>query len=306
MSFFSICKPPFLPSYRTNVVRLFANHDWDLGRTHCEPRKAKRGQVFIVGAGPGDADLLTVKAVKCLQQADVVMYDWLVDSSVLALIPKRTQRVFVGKRRAKHSTSQEDICKQLVEFANQGKVVVRLKGGDPAVFARTTEETVALTNAEIPFAIVPGITAASGASAFTGIPLTERSCAQSVTLLTAHLKDADEQPDWQKMVQQLSRGTLVLYMGLSKLAQVTCALIERQVAADTPVALIENACCASQRLYTTTLYEAARTAERAHFSGPVLIIVGDVVNHRQSVDTSLFNFATQSESIFINKQQVGC
>ena len=140
------------------------------------------GEVFIVGAGPGDAELLTLKAYRLLQEADVVLFDWLVDQSVLDCIPRHVAREFVGKRCGKHSVPQDKICERLVELGLQGKRVVRLKGGDPAIFARTCEETDALHQAGIPFAIVPGITAASGASAYTGIPLTDRRFAQSVVL----------------------------------------------------------------------------------------------------------------------------
>ena len=194
------------------------------------------GEVFIVGAGPGDAELLTLKAYRLLQEADVVLFDWLVDQSVLDCIPRHVAREFVGKRCGKHSVPQDKICERLVELGLQGKRVVRLKGGDPAIFARTCEETDALHQAGIPFAIVPGITAASGASAYTGIPLTDRRFAQSVRFMTAQFQNPAKEADWQAIAASSERETTVVYMGLKRLALLSQRLTEAGVDANLPVA----------------------------------------------------------------------
>ncbi|WP_218352875.1 uroporphyrinogen-III C-methyltransferase [Alteromonas lipotrueiana] len=245
------------------------------------------GKVYIVGAGPGDAELLTVKAVRLLQSADVVMFDWLVDKSVLALIPRHVKQEFVGKRSGRHSTSQVGICQRLVELATAGKTIVRLKGGAPAVFARTCEETTALDLADIPFAIVPGITAASGASAYTGIPLTDRRCAQSVRLMTAHLQDPDAMPDYQSIANSLTNETVVMYMGLKRLATITQQLQKQGIVTNLPVAVIENACCNNQQVIEGTLATIADLVTPKTIRGPALLIFGQVVNYRQQVTPAL-------------------
>lgn len=260
---------------------------------HSGPSAALTGQgrVYIVGAGPGDADLLTVKAVKVIQHADVVLFDALVDSSVLALIPRHVKREYVGKRCAKHSASQQYICGRLVSLAGAGFTVVRLKGGDPAIFGRTCEETRALEQADIPFAIVPGITAASGASAYTGISLTERNSAQAVRLMTAHFKEKDKECDWPALAAALNSETLVMYMGLSRLSSICTRLAAAGVPPELPVAVVESACCPEQTLYTGTLNTIARQIEQASIHGPALLIFGQVVNLRQAVNVSLLDTA---------------
>lgn len=249
--------------------------------------RRQKGRVMIVGAGPGDAELLTIKAWKCLQQADVVLFDWLVNQSVLAEIPRHVKTEFVGKRSGKHSMPQNAICERMVELAQSGLNVVRLKGGDPAVFARTTEETSALESAGIPFAIVPGITAASGASAYTGIPLTDRNCAQSVTLTTAHFKDEDVLPDFCQMAAQMMSQTMVVYMGLKRLSLICEQLQKAGLPDNFPVAVIENACCPNQQVVTATVFSIAEQVAEAELQGPALLIFGEVVKSRQSVTPAL-------------------
>ncbi|AXR07015.1 uroporphyrinogen-III C-methyltransferase [Salinimonas sediminis] len=249
------------------------------------------GKVYIVGAGPGDAELLTVKAVRLLQSADVVLFDWLVDKSVLALIPRHVKQEFVGKRCGRHSATQNEICQRLVALASAGKTIVRLKGGDPAVFARTCEETTALYRANIPFAIVPGITAASGASAYTGIPLTDRRCAQSVRLMTAHLQDPDASPDYRAMANNLASETVVMYMGLKRLPIITQQLQAQGVATGLPVAVIENACCHNQQVIIGTLATIADLVAARTLKGPALLMFGEVVNYRQHVTPALLEAA---------------
>lgn len=266
-----------------------SKHTVNAGMTDVSKASATPGQVFIVGAGPGSAELLTIKAWKCLQQADIVLFDWLVDESVLKEIPRHVKTEFVGKRSGQHSMLQADICTRMVALASAGLNVVRLKGGDPAVFARTTEETTALQDAGIPFAIVPGITAASGASAYTGIPLTERDCAQSVTLTTAHFKDAETMPEWQALAETMQKQTVVVYMGFSRLALMADALQAAGVPADFPVAVIENACCPNQQVVTATISDIYGKVSAARMQGPALLIFGEVVKSRQQVSLSLLH-----------------
>ncbi len=251
--------------------------------------------VFIVGAGPGDAELLTLKAVRLLQQADVVLFDWLVHESVLELIPRHVKTLFVGKRSGRHSISQQAICERMCRLARSGKRVVRLKGGDPALFARSSEETSALTAAGIPFAIVPGITAASGASAYTGIPLTLRDCARGVHLLTARFKDPDQAPDWDRIALAVERETVVFYMGARRIKQIADCLQQAGVRASLPVALIENACCDTQRLWVSTVADIAGLVKGECLSGPALLVLGDVVMHRQQVAPTLLAAACRGE-----------
>ncbi|GFD74665.1 hypothetical protein KUL113_40850 [Tenacibaculum sp. KUL113] len=257
----------------------------------------KQGQVFIVGAGPGDAELLTLKALRLLQQADVVLFDALVSEDILALIPSKVVKEYVGKRCKKHSFTQNAICKRVVELASNGHIVVRLKGGDPALFARTCEETDALTNANIPFAIVPGITAASGVSAYTGIPLTDRRCAQSVSFMTAHFKDADQWPEMAPMAQNVLKQTMVVYMGLSRLEGLCKGLVHHKVPTTWPVAAIENATSPQQRVITGVLADIHSKVEAAHLTGPTLLIFGKVVESRQQVNTLLLHSSEHATTI---------
>ncbi len=247
------------------------------------------GSVAIVGAGPGDAELLTIKAYKALQNADIVLFDWLVDESVLRIIPMHVEKEFVGKRAGKHSMQQSDICKRILFHALAGKKVVRLKGGDPAIFARTVEETEALTQCKVPFCIIPGITSASGASAFTGIPLTHRDCAQSVRFITASLKNPASEPDWNALVLSSKNQTLVFYMGLKKLEVICARLIANGLDSLFPIAVVDNACTHSQAIEIGSLASIPAKVAAAKFNGPAMIIIGNVVNHQQAVDISMLS-----------------
>ncbi|WP_334059135.1 uroporphyrinogen-III C-methyltransferase [Alteromonas sp. S005] len=259
--------------------------------------RQKQGQVFIVGAGPGDAELLTLKALRLLQQADVVLFDALVSEDILSLIPSSVAKEYVGKRCKKHSFTQDAICKRVVELASLGHTVVRLKGGDPALFARTCEETDALTKANIPFAIVPGITAASGVSAYTGIPLTDRRCAQSVSFMTAHFKDAEQWPEMAPMAQNVVKQTMVVYMGLSRLEGLCKGLVQHKVPSSWPIAAIENATSPQQRVITGSLADIHGKVEAANFTGPTLLIFGKVVESRQQVNTLLLHSSEHAATI---------
>lgn len=247
--------------------------------------QAVNGFVWIVGAGPGDAELLTIKAYNALQTADVVLYDNLVDESVLQLIPSSTTSEYVGKRSMQHSMHQDDICKRIVFHAKQGKSVVRLKGGDPAVFARTAEETDMLTKQQIDFVIVPGITTASGASAYSGIPLTHRECAQSVIFTTASFKSPEQEPNWVNLANAAPKQTLVFYMGLKKIALIAQRLMENGLSAEYPIALIDKACTREQKVVKASLKDIAKAVENAKLSGPAIIICGEVVNYQQGVSS---------------------
>lgn len=254
---------------------------------HCD--KERRGEVFIVGAGPGDAELLTMKAYRLLQTADVVLFDWLVDQSVLDCIPRHITKEFVGKRCGRHSMPQDMICQRLVELGLEGKRVVRLKGGDPAIFARTREETTALHTAGIKFAIVPGITAASGASAYTGIPLTDRSVAHSVKFMTAQFQNPERQADWATIAKSAHQETTVVYMGLKRLQQLSEKLIHEGISGMLPIAVIENACCSKQQVVTGTINDIYKRVADAAVTGPALVVIGHVVSARQPVALELIN-----------------
>lgn len=252
-------------------------------------KKAKNGHVYIIGAGPGDAELITVKAQRLIQSADIILYDWLVSEDLLSTLPKKAQRVFVGKRAGKHSMSQANICDLLVKYAQQGLNVVRLKGGDPSIFARINEEADALTQNNISFAIVPGVTTACAASAYTGIPLTARDVARSVTFLTAQFADPKKLPNWQNytFMQDKNNPTLVVYMGLSRLNELCKGLKSVGWPDNTSIALIENATTTNQKIITGSINDISNNESVATLMGPTLIIIGEVVNHTMKIDPAL-------------------
>lgn len=260
-----------------------------LGNGKSAPSSKKEGKVYIVGAGPGDVELLTLKALRLIKQADIVLFDALVGKDVIAEIPRHVKREYVGKRCGQHSMKQQEISAKVVELAKAGHCVVRLKGGDPALFARTCEETMALTEANIPFAIVPGITAASGMSAYTGIPLTDRRCAQSVSFITAHFQNPEAWPDMPQLAKNVASQTVVVYMGLSRLSLLCDALAKQGIANDWPVAAVENATSPQQRVIEGSLGTIGSLVSEANVSGPTLLIFGKVVESRQLVNTSLLH-----------------
>ncbi len=233
------------------------------------------GEVYLIGAGPGDPDLMTFKAVRLLQSADVVLYDRLVSEGILEMSRRDAERIYVGKRRDDHAVPQDQINQLLVDLAKQGKRVVRLKGGDPFIFGRGGEEIELLARHRVPFQVVPGITAASGAACYSGIPLTHRDHAQSVRFVTGHLKDGSSNLDWASF--QSETETLVFYMGLVGLPQICGRLQEYGRSPDTPIALIERATSKEQRVITGTLATMVEIVEREQPRAPTLIIVGSVV-----------------------------
>jgi uroporphyrin-III C-methyltransferase/precorrin-2 dehydrogenase/sirohydrochlorin ferrochelatase len=238
------------------------------------------GDVALVGAGPGDPDLLTFRALRLMQQADVVLYDRLVSAPVLDLCRRDAERVFVGKRRSAHHLTQDRINEELIRLARAGKRVVRLKGGDPFIFGRGGEEIGELMEAGIPFQVVPGITAASGCAAYAGIPLTHRDCAQSVQFVTGHLRDGTVALDWPALAR--AQQTVVVYMGLAGVRTLCAQLVAHGRGPDTPAALVQQGTLPSQRLYVGTLASLPDLVECHDVQAPTLIIVGEVVRlHRQ-------------------------
>lgn len=234
------------------------------------------GHVSIIGAGPGDPELLTRKAERLLKQADVILYDRLVATEILDLAPKGTARIFAGKSCKQHYMTQDEINQTLVELAQQGKHVVRLKGGDPFIFGRGGEEVEALIAAKIDYDIVPGISAASGCAASSGIPLTHRDHAQRVEYITGHLKQDDlTAMDWKSLAAH--DLTLVVYMGLHNAAAISEQLIAHGRPANTPAAAIENGTTINERKLISTLETLADDLAYEKFKSPTLLIIGDVV-----------------------------
>ncbi|UFN48213.1 siroheme synthase CysG [Roseomonas sp. OT10] len=236
------------------------------------------GFVHLVGAGPGAADLLTLRALRVLGEADVVVHDRLVPQEVLDLARRDARRIFVGKARANHCVPQEGINALLVDLGRQGLRVVRLKGGDPFVFGRGGEEAEALAEAGIPFEVIPGVTAALACGAATGIPLTHRDCAQALVLATGHTRNGEVGLDFAALARP--GHTLAVYMGVSTLGRVRDGLVEAGLDPATPAALVENGGMASQRLLTGTLTEVAARGPGWSAGGPALLLVGEAVARR--------------------------
>ncbi|HEY5700563.1 MAG TPA: siroheme synthase CysG [Gammaproteobacteria bacterium] len=233
------------------------------------------GEVYLVGAGPGDPDLLTSRAIRLMQKADVIVHDRLVSDAVLELARRDAPRIYAGKSRSNHTIPQESINQLLVRLAKEGKRVLRLKGGDPFIFGRGGEEIDSLADEGIPFQIVPGITAASGCAAYAGIPLTHRDYAQSCVFVTGHLKDGNINLDWEALAKP--QQTIVVYMGLVGLPTICQELVKRGLAPDLPAALIEQGTKPHQRIFTGTLTSLPDIVERADVRAPTLTIIGEVV-----------------------------
>ena len=243
--------------------------------------KTPKGEVYLVGAGPGDPELLTLKALRLMQQADVIIYDRLVSPAILELCRRDAEKIYVGKARSNHSVPQDGINALLVEFAETGKRVCRLKGGDPFIFGRGGEEIQELFAAGVAFQVVPGITAASGCSAYAGIPLTHRDYAQSVRFLTGHLKEGSPELPWRELVYE--NQTLVLYMGLVGLEKICAQLIAHGQRANMPVALISKGTTPEQKVVVGTLADIASKVSEHQIQAPTLTIIGEVVSLREQL-----------------------
>lgn len=241
----------------------------------------EHGEVYLVGAGPGDPDLLTFRALRLMQKADVVVYDNLVSKPVVEMTRRDAVRIFVGKKRNDHTLQQEEINELLVRLAKEGKRVVRLKGGDPFIFGRGGEEIETLAAEGIPFQVVPGITAASGVASYAGIPLTHRDHAQSCVFVTGHLKDGTMDLDWDQLARP--KQTVVVYMGLHGLETLCSELIKHGMPDTTPIAIVQQGTTPNQRVITGTLGTLPSIAEREKPQAPTLIIVGGVVSLRDKL-----------------------
>lgn len=247
-----------------------------------EPAENEVGEVYLVGGGPGDPDLLNFRALRLMQQADVVVYDRLVSPEVLNLVRRDADRIYAGKERNNHAIPQGEINQLLVDLAKKGHRVCRLKGGDPFIFGRGGEEIELLMQEGVPFQVVPGITAASGCASYAGIPLTHRDYSQSVSFVTGHLKDGSVNLNWEGLVQP--NNTIVIYMGLVALEPLCRELVEHGLSADTPIALVEKGTTRHQRVYVGTIGNMAEVIRGKDIKAPTLIIVGEVVKLREKLN----------------------
>ncbi len=266
---------------------LFLAGDSDGARRHVEALLEEgdtalgEGEVYLVGAGPGDPDLLTFRALRLMQRCDVVLYDRLVGKGILDLVRRDAERVYVGKLPNQHTLSQEEISDLLVKLAKEGKRVLRLKGGDPFIFGRGGEEIEKLAENGIPFQVVPGVTAAAGCSAYAGIPLTHRDHAQSCIFVTAHGRDGVLGLDWEVLLRP--RQTVAIYMGLTSLEELSAQFVSRGADPQTPAAIIDNGTRPEQRVAVGTIADLHHMAERDELKGPAMIVIGSVVTLRDKL-----------------------
>ena len=242
----------------------------------------QQGEVYLVGAGPGDPDLLTFRALRLMQRADVVLYDRLVGDGILNLVRRDAERVYVGKKAEDHSVPQEQISQWLVNYAREGKRVLRLKGGDPFIFGRGGEEIELLASHGISFQVVPGITSASGATTYAGIPLTHRDHAQACIFVTGHGKDGRFDLDWQSLVQPSQ--TVCIYMGLIHLQELLNEFIKRGAEKELPAAAIFKGTLRDQQVLTGTISTLAEKVQKSDLKGPAMIIIGSVVSLREKLN----------------------
>jgi uroporphyrin-III C-methyltransferase/precorrin-2 dehydrogenase/sirohydrochlorin ferrochelatase len=245
-------------------------------------KQKEKGEVYLVGAGPGERDLLTIRALHLMQKCDVCIYDNLVSKEVLELVRRDADMIYAGKKRDQHTLSQEKINALLVKHADVGKRVLRLKGGDPFIFGRGGEEIESLMAHKIDFQVVPGITAANGVSAYAGIPLTHRNYAQSCLFLTGHFKEGKIDFDWPKLITK--NQTLVIYMGLLSLSELTSNLIKHGMDKSMSIAIVESGTTIKQKVITGKLSNINSKVTRAKLKSPTLIIIGLVVDLRKKLN----------------------
>ncbi|MCH8057759.1 MAG: uroporphyrinogen-III C-methyltransferase [Proteobacteria bacterium] len=257
------------------------------------------GEVYLVGTGPGDPDLLTFRALRLMQQADVVLYDRLIGDGILNLVRRDAKRIYVGKLPKNHTVSQEEIGKMLIRLAQEGKRVLRLKGGDPFVFGRGGEEIETLAENGIAFQVIPGVTAASGCAAYAGIPLTHRDHAQACIFVTGHEKDGKLDLNWGVLIQP--RQTVVVYMGLSSLGLITEGFVTHGADPETPAAIIENGTREGQRVITGTLASLPGKTTEAGIKSPALIIIGSVVTLKDKLSWFADNNQEQAMKDAVNR-----
>lgn len=266
--------------FDSSVVSKVQTGDTDAATAQLEQlldaKPEPEGEVYVIGAGPGDPELLTLKALQLMQQADVVVYDYLVSDEIMNLVRRDADLVCVGKRLGDHSVAQEDTNQMLVDFAKQGKKVCRIKGGDPFIYGRGGEEVQVLAANDVSYQIVPGITAAAGCSAYAGIPLTHRDHAQAIQFVTGHCKKDGQELDWQSLAKP--NQTLAIYMGVIKSPHIQAQLLKHGRGADTPVGIIENGTRKNQRVVTGKLGELADLIERHSIISPALLIIGEVAS----------------------------
>jgi uroporphyrin-III C-methyltransferase / precorrin-2 dehydrogenase / sirohydrochlorin ferrochelatase len=259
----------------------------------------RMGIVHLVGAGPGDPELLTLKAARLLQQAEVCVYDHLVSNDVLGLVRRNAELIYAGKEKSNHALAQEDINALLVALARKGKRVLRLKGGDPFIFGRGGEEMQFLAEHGVPFEVVPGVTSASGASTYAGIPLTHRDYAQACVFVTGHLKNGTCKLDWEMLARR--NQTVVVYMGMGQIEEICRELKAHGLPGDWPAAAVERATTPKQRVVTGTLTTLPGRAAHAALKPPALIVVGEVVKLRGALgwfDTDAESLITHTEPAY--------
>ena len=247
-----------------------------------DEKKKSQGEVYLVGAGPGDPDLLTFRALRLMQQADIVLYDRLVHPDIIELVRRDAQKIYVGKERDHHVVRQTEINQLLVKFAKEGNRVLRLKGGDPFIFGRGGEEIERLVDENVSFQVVPGITSASGCSAYSGIPLTHRDYAQSCIFVTGHLKDGELVLNWKKLIQP--NQTIVFYMGLVSIKIICEKLIEHGLDEDTLSAVVQQGTTQNQRVFTASVKDMPNLVKKEKPIPPTIFIIGNVVTLRDKLN----------------------